>query len=38
MLVKPDPNTNLIHSKTVIPVVRYEIKKGINKIETEVLY
>ena len=38
MMVKPDPNTNLIHSKTVIPVVRYEIGEGKSVIETEVLY
>lgn len=38
MVIKPDPNTNLIHSKTLIPVVKYEIRKGKNVIETEVLY
>lgn len=37
-MLKPDPNTNLICSKTVIPMVVYDIKKGINIIETEVLY
>jgi hypothetical protein len=36
--IKPDPNTNLIHSKTVIPMAEYHIQKGMNKIETEVLY
>lgn len=33
-----DPNTNLIHSKTKIPVVKYQIKKGKNIIETEIRY
>lgn len=37
-LMKPDPNTNLIHSKTFIPVIEYQINKGINHIETEVIY
>ncbi|HIU74458.1 MAG TPA: DUF2264 domain-containing protein [Candidatus Pelethocola excrementipullorum] len=37
-LLKPDPNTNLIHSKTVIPVVEYEIHRGKNMLETEVQY
>lgn len=37
-LLKPDPNTNLIHSKTVIPVVEYEIHQGKNVLETEVQY
>ena len=33
-----DPNTNLLHPKTVIPTVKYVIKKGVNEIETEVCY
>lgn len=37
-LLKPDPNTNLINSKTVIPMVVYTIHKGSSRIETEVLY
>lgn len=37
-MLKPDPNTNLVCSKTVIPMVEYHIKKGKNVIETEVLY
>lgn len=37
-ILKPDPNTNLVYSKTVIPVVEYEIHKGKNVLETEVQY
>jgi len=33
-LLKADPNTNLIVSKTVIPMITYEIHKGENYIET----
>lgn len=33
-----DPNTNLLRTKTVIPTVKYTIKKGINEIKTEVCY
>lgn len=33
-----DPNTNLMVSKTKIPVVKYVIKKGRNVIETEMVY
>lgn len=34
----PDPNTNLIHPKTTIPVAAYSIRRGKNVIETELLY
>jgi hypothetical protein len=37
-MLKPDPNTSLIYSKTVIPVAEYQIVKGTNRIETDVLY
>lgn len=37
-ILKPDPNTNLVYSKTVIPVVEYEIHKGKNVLESEVQY
>ncbi|HWT76063.1 MAG TPA: DUF2264 domain-containing protein [Mobilitalea sp.] len=37
-MMKPDPNTNLINSKTLIPTVEYQINTGMNRIETEVLY
>lgn len=33
-----DPNTNLIVSKTKIPMVKYEIKRGRNEVETEIVY
>lgn len=35
---RPDPNTNLLWSKTVIPVAEYNIHKGRNELETEVIY
>lgn len=38
VLQRVDPNTNLIHSKTDIPTVKYKIAKGRNVIETEVCY
>ena len=34
----PDPNTNLIYSKTRIPMVVYKIYPGTQKIKTEVNY
>ena len=37
-VVKPDPNTNLICTKTVIPMAVYRIKKGKNVLETEFWY
>lgn len=36
--IKPDPNTNLICTKTLIPVAVYHIKKGKNVLETEFYY
>lgn len=36
--IKPDPNTNLICTKTLIPVAVYHIKKGKNVLETEFCY
>lgn len=38
LVLRADPNTNLIHSKTDIPVVKYVIKKGTNIVETQVMY
>lgn len=38
LLLRADPNTNLIHPKTDIPTVRYTIKKGRNEIETQFCY
>ena len=38
LILRADPNTNLIHTKTDIPTVKYIIKKGTNEIETEVYY
>ncbi len=37
-VIRVEPNTNVMHSKTEIPVVKYEIQKGRNVIETEVRY
>ena len=37
-LLIPDPNTNLMHSKTTIPMVVYDIKRGVQIIRTEVAY
>lgn len=34
----PDPNTNLVHPKTRIPMAVYEIAKGVQTIRTEVEY
>lgn len=33
-----DPNTNIVHSKTIIPTAEYNINKCVNEIVTEVLY
>lgn len=38
LLLRADPNTNLLHSKTNIPTVKYKIHKGTNIIETKVVY
>ena len=38
MIIRPDPNTNLLYSKTLLPVAEYRIYKGINVLETEVHY
>jgi len=38
IIIKPDPNTNLVASKTWMPTVKYQIKKGRNFIETDILY
>ena len=38
LLLRADPDTNLIRTKTDIPTVKYIIKKGINEIETEICY
>ena len=35
---KTDPNTNLMHSKTTIPMIAYRIRKGRQVICTEVRY
>lgn len=37
-IIKPDPNTNLICTKTLIPMAVYHIKKGKNVLETEFQY
>ena len=34
----PDPNTNLIFPKTVIPMAVYAVKKGTQTIRTQVDY
>lgn len=34
--LKPDPNTNLLFSKTWIPMVTYQIHTGVNVLETKV--
>lgn len=36
--IKPDPNTNLICTKTLIPMAVYHIRKGKNVLETEFHY
>lgn len=35
-VIRADPNTNLLYAKTVIPSVKYEIKKGKNELETTI--
>lgn len=37
-MLKPDPNTNLIYPKTLIPVAVYHIAKGKNVLETNFKY
>lgn len=37
-MMKPDPNTNLIHSKTLIPTAVYCIEIGKSVLETEIRY
>lgn len=37
-LMKAEPNTNLVNSKTMIPLLSYQIKKGKSQIESNVLY
>jgi len=37
-LLKADPNTNLLYSRSMIPVIEYQIRKGTNTIETEVTF
>lgn len=36
-IIGADPNTNIIHPRTHIPAVKYQINKGSNYIETEVV-
>lgn len=38
VLVRADANTNLLYTKTEIPMVKYQIHKGENFIETKVIY
>lgn len=35
-VIHADPNTNLLYAKTVIPSVKYKIKKGKNELETTI--
>ena len=35
-IITADPNTNILYSKTLLPAVKYQIKKGQQKIVTEV--
>ena len=37
-IINAYPNTNLIHNRTRIPSVKYEIKKGVSIIETNVIF
>lgn len=37
-ILTPDPNTNLVHSKTQIPMAVYSIRKGVQMICTKVSY
>ena len=34
----PAPNTNVIHSKTLIPCIKYKIQNGKNNLKTEICY
>lgn len=34
MFIYPDPNTNLLYQKTLLPMVKYNISKGEQEIET----
>lgn len=36
LVLHADPNTNMMVSKTVIPMVAYQLKAGVHQIETEV--
>lgn len=38
IVINCQPNMNLMNVKTVIKAVKYEFSKGMNKIETEVIY
>jgi len=38
MVIKASPNTNIIHNQTRIKAVKYQIRKGINELETMVTY
>ena len=38
VVLKCEPNTNLIYPKTEIKAVKYSFKKGVNKVETTVIY
>ena len=38
LLLRANPNTNLLHPQTDIPTVKYVIKKGRNEIETQFCY
>ena len=37
IVIEADPNTNLLHPKTRIPAVCYQIRKGKNELVTEVI-
>ena len=37
-ILHADPNTNMMVSKTAIPLIAYVIEPGITKIETEVYF
>lgn len=38
LVLRAEPNTNILHSKTDIPVVKFTIAKGKNVVETEIVY
>jgi len=38
VVINTYPNTNILYNKTVIPSVKYKIKKGVTEIETVVEY